>query len=339
MRPRPALLRCVLIIICLIAPAAAWRASATDVQRLAFSVTLADGSPCTVVGYLYSEGALAGKPLQVAVHGATYNHGYWDFPGVNGRSYSYARYMAKRGFAVLAIDQVGAGESCKPGFPNGPGYPVTLYDTAGALKQVVEAMRSGSNGAGHAFDRVVLVGHSAGSVNVIYTQAAWHVADAIVVTAARHLVAPLQPPPGLQDLVAALLPFPYFLVPPDIRSALFHHLPSMDPDVVALDNATADFWTNGQLITTFMAFLDPSIDRVGDVTGPALVQLGEFDGLFRAGSDAIEEALWTGTKVKVRTLPNVGHDFNLSLDAERGWSRIAEWVRETLAESGVGQGS
>ncbi len=32
------------------------------------------------------------------------------------------------------------------------------------------------------FDRIVLVGHSAGSVNVIYAQATWHVADAMRLT-------------------------------------------------------------------------------------------------------------------------------------------------------------
>ena len=332
MNVRLALVRSTLLIAALLAPRLVPNAGATEAHRLSFNVSLADGAPCTVVGYLYYEGSLDAKPLQVAVHGATYNHTYWDFPAVNGQSYSYARYMTNLGYAVLAVDQVGAGESCRPGFPDAPGFPVTLADTAGALKQVVDAMRSGANGSGKAFSTIVLVGHSAGSINVIYAQAQWQIADAIVVTAARHLVAPLQAPPGLQDLVVALLPYSYFSLPPEIRTALFHYLPAVDPAVVSLDNETADLWTNGQLVTTFMAFLNPAIDQVGQVTGPALVQLGEFDALFPAGAAHIEEALWASTKVKVRTLPGIGHDFNLALDRERGWARIAEWVNETLTE-------
>jgi pimeloyl-ACP methyl ester carboxylesterase len=303
--------------------------SPIDVDRLTFSTILPDGSSCEVVGYLYSTGGLDEGPLQVAVHGATYNHTYWDFPSINGRDYSYARYMAARGHSVLAVDQVGAGESCKP--DAGPsGLAVTLDDTAVALKQIVDAMRSGANPAGNAFDRIVLVGHSAGSVNVIYVQATWHVADAIVVTAARHLVPPLTVPPGLIDLVVSLLPYPYFSLPAPLRSVLFHYAPVVDPDVLAYDDATSDFWTNGQLVTTFNAFLDPSIDRVGQVTGPALVQLGEFDALFPAGVHEVEAALWTSTHVKVRALPGIGHSFNLHLDRERGWTRIYEWIEETL---------
>jgi hypothetical protein len=153
--------------------------AAVQRDRLVFPVALADGTPCAVVGYLYYDGTPAGRPLQVAVHGATYNHSYWDFPDVNGQRYSY---------------------------------------------------------------------------------------------------------------------------------------------------------TNGQLVTTFMAFRDPGIDRVGEVTGPALVELGEHDTLFPSGSEEIETAVWAGTKVKVRALPEVGHAFNLALDRKRGWDRIAEWVTDTLSD-------
>jgi hypothetical protein len=81
-----------------------------------------------------------------------------------------------------------------------------------------------------------------------------------------------------------------------------------------------------------MAFLDPGIDRVGEVTGPVLVRLGEHDTLFPSGSEEIETALWAGTKVKVRALPEVGRAFNLALDRRHGWHRIAEWVIDTLSD-------
>ena len=96
MNVRLALVRSILLTTALFAPSLVPNAGATEVHRLSFNVSLADGTRCTVVGYLYYEGSLDAKPLQVAVHGATYDHTYWDFPTVNGQSYSYARFMARK---------------------------------------------------------------------------------------------------------------------------------------------------------------------------------------------------------------------------------------------------
>ena len=46
------------------------------------------------------------------------------------------------------------------------------------------------------------------------------------------------------------------VLPAAKQTALFHCPRSADPGVIALDNATADQWTNGQLLTTFFAFLN-----------------------------------------------------------------------------------
>src|SRR5689334_16530074 len=66
--------------------------SSIKVERLVFPVVLSTG-PANVVGYFYYHGSYQNRPLQVLLHGATYNHTYWDFPAVNGEGYSYARYM------------------------------------------------------------------------------------------------------------------------------------------------------------------------------------------------------------------------------------------------------
>lgn len=306
------------------------------VEKVTFPVTVG-GQAYEIVGYLYYEHSLDKRPLQVLVHGATYNHTYWDFPYPEAGSaeYSYARYMAARGYSVLAIDQLGAGESSKPAPvfdpTTGLNIAVTLYDTASAIHQVLTALRSGDNPIDRAFDRIVLVGHSAGSVNAIYVQATWHDADALVVTAARHLVPPLAAPPGLDALVLALLPYPYFPLDATIRTALFHSAAHADAEVLDLDNATSDLWTNGQLLTTFMGFLNPAIDQVGQVTGPVLMQLGEFDALFPAGQHEIETALWhPDAKLKIKDIARIGHSFNLHYRREASWEQIDEWIRETL---------
>ncbi|MFY0579631.1 alpha/beta hydrolase [Cystobacter fuscus] len=84
------------------------------VERRTFPVRLSDGHVYNLVGYLYYQGSLKNKPVQILVHGITYNHDYWDLPEINRQDYSYARYMARQHYAVLALDLLGTGESDKP---------------------------------------------------------------------------------------------------------------------------------------------------------------------------------------------------------------------------------
>ena len=296
------------------------------VDFVQFPVTLSDGNVYTVAGYLYYHGSHQNRPLQVVVHGGTYNHLYWDVPGIGGREYSYARYMAARKYAVLAIDQLGTGASSKP-----DGDFLTLQETASSLHQVLASLRTDANPAGHRFERVALVGHSFGSINSILTQAAHRDADALVVTGLGHVPHELPIP---AELIGQLAQFPYFTLPAEARAALFYHAPAADPAVIAYDNANmVDNLTRGQLFTTFFAIFNPAADRVGEVQGPVLVQLGENDALFSSAYAAGEAAFWqSASSVTVQSLPNVGHDFNTHLDHEEGWRQIEAWLSTAMPE-------
>jgi pimeloyl-ACP methyl ester carboxylesterase len=286
-----------------------------------------------VAAYFYYHGSYQNRPLQILVHGATYNHTYWDFPPVNGVGYSYARYMAAQKYAVLALDLPGTGESDHPA-----GEALTLFEQASAIRQVIDAMRSGANPVAHQFNSIVLVGHSAGSIAATVAQENGHPADALVITASRHLIdGVLALPvtqfvlPKLLELAAAFDGVPYFLLPIGARAELFYYPPSADQDVIDLDNDTADQWTNGQLRSTFAAFLFPSIDQPELVTGPVLIQLGTNDALFPADLPDVERALWDNASVEIQTLTDIGHDFNLHLNPAEGWQGIDAWIRANVA--------
>lgn len=295
------------------------------VKRLDFSVSLSDGNTYTIAGFLYYNGSFRNRPLQVLVHGGTYNHKYWDVPTINGQSYSYARFMAEQGYALLAIDQLGAGESSKPA-----GDFVTLNETTLSLHQVLVQMRSGNNPLDYAFQQIVLVGHSFGSINSIFVQGTYHDADALVVTALGHVPHELPIPP---DLIIELAQFPYFPLPAPARSALFYYPDAADSEVIAYDNLNlADLLTRGQLFTTFAAVFNPAADRVGAVTGPVLVQLGEHDALWPSLYAGGEAAYWTNaSSITVQSLPGIGHSFNTHLDNKTGWRMIDQWISSTLA--------
>lgn len=119
--------------------------------------------------------------VQVLVHGWTYGRRYFDSPFEPDR-YSYVRAANKNGYATLAIDRLGAGCSL---------HPLSLFDTldnhVAVVHQAVQALREGT--FGHTFDKVVLVGHSLGSI-ISATTAGRHPedADALITTGYAHLV-------------------------------------------------------------------------------------------------------------------------------------------------------
>lgn len=294
------------------------------VERRVFPVTLPDGGRYDLVGYLYHRGSPRKRPLQVLLHGTTYDHGYWDFPAINGRDYSYIRFMARRGYALLAIDLPGSGESDRP-----PGDVVTLAALGDAIHQVMVQLRAGASGPGHGFRRVALVGHSLGSQVATWTQAVHGDADALVTTAMGHVPHPLPIPPALfQDWAR----FPYFGLGPELRAQLMYSLPDVDAEVVAYDSGhNTGQIPRGVLLTAMAGTFDPSVTRVGEVTGPVLVQLGEHDLLFPATYAAAEAAQWPSAScVTVQSLPNMGHAFNLHLGHEAGWRQIDAWLAAKL---------
>lgn len=294
------------------------------VKRLTFPVTLSDGSAAEVVGYLYYKGSFHNRTLLLAVHGANYNHKYWDVPTINGHEYSFARYMAERKYAVLAIDQLGVGESTKPA----DGDAVTLDQTASGIHQVITRLRSGENATGYGFGRVVTVSHSLGSINAVYEQATYHDADAVITTGMGH-VAHTIPVPA--ELIAELSQFEYFAVPGELRPVMFYYAPGADPEVIQYDrDHLADTLARGQLTTGILPgfVFDMTALCVGQVTGPVLVQLGEFDGLFPALLADQEAAAFTSaSSVTVQPLAGVGHDFNTHYRNHEGWRLMDEWLR------------
>jgi pimeloyl-ACP methyl ester carboxylesterase len=312
------------------------------VDRLAFPVTLSDGNSYTVVGYLYHEGRSAHAcTLQVVVHGATYDHQYWDMPSIGGHDYSYARYMADHGYDVLALDLPGAGESSKP-----DGDFFGLDEAASSLHQVVASLRTYSNPAGRGFGSIALVGHSNGSVTAIYAQGTYADADALVTTGWVHGCRGLPVDPT-DPLLGAALGTPYVSLPGFVRSSLFYYAPFADPDVIAYDNASLVnsmprhqfldlLGVHGDITARCSDGTATTLTRSQLVTEPVLVQAGEYDlAIAPAGivNNAPTEASFysASSSVTVQVLPDIGHSFNGHTTNHQGWTQIDGWLRQTLA--------
>ncbi|WP_146210124.1 alpha/beta hydrolase [Vitiosangium sp. GDMCC 1.1324] len=289
------------------------------VERREFPVRLSDGRSYKVVGYLYYQGSLKHRPVQILVHGITYNHAYWDLPEIDGNAYSYARYMARQQYAVLALDLPGTGESDKPN-----GDFLNLAESASAVHQVAQRLRATAEK--NTFETLVYVGHSNGALIATFAQALYHDAKAVVMTGwlnTRHEV-PVDP----AVLGALAQQGPYIQVPGDLRSALFYDVPHADPDVIAYDNQVADNVTRGQFLDLLTMLGSPELIPVQGITVPILVQLGENDLLASASYAQNEAQAYPRSPfVWVDKVPDIGHAVNGHYLRMRSWVMIDAWLR------------
>ena len=195
---------------------------------------------------------LIGKPktVQLLVHGATYNHRYWDFPGFDGK-YSYTAVANMAGYATLAIDRLGTGDSTRP-----PSAQVTYDAQISTINQVVQALRKGIGG--HKFQNVMLIGHSFGSAYSIGVAATYKSVDAVILTGNGHQVSKLTQQqsvdffhPANSEVRFSQLDAGYLTTIPGTRDdgGFLYDMSKADPKVVEQDEATKDVISTAEFST------------------------------------------------------------------------------------------
>src|SRR6266568_3346388 len=105
----------------------------TKCREVNIPVALTAGQPANqkIFAELCLPRGRAPQTVQLLVHGTTYNHTYWDFPDQVPK-YSYVDAAVRAGYAVLAIDRIGDGQSSHP-----PSSQITFPNTIYTLHQVV----------------------------------------------------------------------------------------------------------------------------------------------------------------------------------------------------------
>ncbi|MFD4596487.1 alpha/beta hydrolase [Streptomyces sp. NPDC058464] len=281
--------------------------------------------------------------LQILLHGATYDHRYWDWP-LEPQTYSYVRFATEYGSATLAVDRIGSGFSTRP-----PGRDNTVRAQARALSHLVRAARTGALG-GQAFSRVVLVGHSLGSV-LAAAEAAWYTdVDAVVLTGLMGIGttaedddprADLGFTPAVHDPVTGhltgLVDDAYLTVRTDLRVPMFYVQDNVHPDVLSLDERIKGVITRGEV-----SDMGTAAAAAREVRAPALVLIGEHDAMEidpatdSSGYAAVERlAPQAPGNFEFTVLPGVGHNINLHRSAPDAYRLIADWLDAT-AERAAG---
>ena len=311
---------------------------AVTCRRADVLVALARGEPAEflVAGELCaSERELrSGKTVQLLIHGATYNHDYWDFGTIDGVTYSYAREVAARGIATFDIDQIGTGGSSHP-----PSNLVTIDAAAYVAHQLVHALRDGTVGGAH-FDKVIVVGHSLGSVVAWEEAIRYADVDGVIVTGAAHSLpksfygshlSAFQSAVADPRFMKAGLDPGYLTTVPGLRAGLF------SPAFIPEDEQHKDVVSATEVATAI-----PTVASTATlaIQVPVLTILGSND-LLACGQEAqghrfncssgvavaTEEAPFYSKKAQIHAcvIPGAGHDLNLTRQHELEVSDVVAW--------------
>ncbi len=325
--------------------------SAIHVQDIKFPVTVL-GKEHTIAGVLYvnpsqhkicSHKATPRKvekcflklsTLQVLVHGWTYNHTYWDPYGAAKPGRSYARFMAKKGYVVLALDLLGTGQSSVP-----DGEKLNFTENVRSLVQVLSQIRAQQHLQKNDIRRIALVGHSGGTIlSVLTAGTAPQLADFVIATGWSYVPHQVFPQ---QVIDAALAQTPYIRFPSELRTQLFYYTPAAKPRQISFDNSQlADQLPHGAIregLRLLTALRDEELDvikavsLVDQVKVPVLVQLGDMDVIAPPLVPQNEKELYSGSPdVTVQVLENIGHSLNLHIGRKKGWRQINRWLKDQL---------
>jgi pimeloyl-ACP methyl ester carboxylesterase len=307
--------------------------------RYAVPVSLLPGAPAdqTISGDLCLPESGAATSVQLLVPGATYNSSYWNFPVTQ---YSYAKDMVDGGHAVFAVDRLNTGNSSKAA-----PLAVTVDADAYTMHQVVGALKAGQVG-GHSFSKVVITGHSLGSIISVKEAGVYHDVDGVILTGYGHF-------PNLAGLPDyALLQFfgpiraddpspsPYIknqpagelTTEPGARQKYFYSEGDYDPAILKLDEDTKDVSTVGEFTSVVELITGPS----NLITAPVFMASAEHDATFNCGLDQchdattlknVESLRFTGTpSFETFVLPGSGHSMNLASNAHVFFDAASSWI-------------
>jgi len=285
-----------------------------------------------------------GGTVQLLIHGAAYNHGYWDFGIVNGVEYSYARDVAAHGFPTFALDLIGAGDSSHP-----PSDQVTNEVTAYVAHQIVQGLRSGSAngttlGLPVPFAKVIIVGHSLGSVTVWQEATTYGDVDGVIVTGAAHAVTnqfltsnALYPAVNDSKFAKSGLDQGYLTTVPGTRAALYFSSPDVDPAVIAADEARKDVVSGADLTTGLpvvtstatLAINVPVLDILGsnDFTTCGLSSQGVIFDCSSGTKVATQDAPFYSPAARLHAcvIPGSGHSVNLAVNHRLAAADAVAW--------------
>ncbi|MDI1461131.1 alpha/beta hydrolase [Catellatospora sp. KI3] len=291
-------------------------------------------------GELCYRGPRQPRTVQLLVHGAGYNHVYFDIPYGDGY-YSYVRAATLVGYATFNVDRIGAGRSSHPASPlvNIAGGSVALHDA-------ITALRSGAV-SGTGFGKVIWVGHSYGSIYGWKEISTYHDVDAFINTAALHVfnqphlnanIFPNFYGAAADPAFAGLGLDPGYLTSkPDMRHLMYYVPETSDAGALAADEANKDVVSYTQLTDlAAIVALPPASALTQGITVPTLIVNGQADPMHCSAvaqdcssSEVVQqfESQYYPAQARLRTvlIPDTGHNTVTSTTSPYSTAVMLAW--------------
>lgn len=289
--------------------------------------------------------------VQILSHGATYNKLYWTglgLPGDEAKPYDWTRFATDQGYAVLAIDRPGAGNSS---------HPDPLLETQASLEaevihQIVLQLRNGE--LGKEFSKVAYVGHSMGSlIGMRETQLHPQDFDALILTgwsanfvenfpkilAGILLPAPAELPGRFGDVAPLYL---VLTLQEIVRNFFYGPVGTFDPAIEQFNWETRDAVGLGELVSILAGTTETTY------SGPVHIIDGELDAAFCSpggkcaqGENAPPgntEPLFPNAKnFTYDLIMNTGHCLNVHHNAKETFTAAHDFLRKEFLQT-YGQG-
>ncbi|MBO0872764.1 MAG: alpha/beta hydrolase [Pseudonocardia sp.] len=296
-----------------------------------------DSRKYKVWGQLCTQRALdATQPVQVLIHGGSYNHTYWDWP-YQPDKYSYVSAATKKGFATLNVDRLGNGYSDHP-----PSVALNFRVAGYVVHQLVQYLRKGA--LGPSFQTVVLNGHSMGGLTAQHEASEYRDVNAVITTGVGHRFLGFQPlatavyPSELDSKFGlakfGLLPG-YLTTIPGKRTQIFVGSGKYDPAISKYEEANKDVVSTTELTAITADSYDPSITR--GITAPVLFALGQHDLLWCP--TALTEDCYTypgmknehsfynpATRFTSYVVPGAAHSVNMNTTNTLFYDKTFDWL-------------
>ena len=276
--------------------------------------------------------------------GGYLGRGYFDLQVEGDDSYSFAGFMAARGFVTLSLDHLGSGESSQPE----DGYAVTLERVVNAnrwaMEQVLEELRTPDPGGGRPdFGSLpsVGVGHSMGSALSVVQQAraASHAALLLFSFSARGLEPYLLPGEkkfatrpeetwaNLPELARARFSTPYPRVggrSGEASEAAFGTGTAEAAAVRALKRCGTNLVAQPGLLSMIPGGYAPF---AAQVAVPVFVGTGDRD---LTGPQEANDAFPRAPEFVAYTLEDCWHCHHVARTRHRLWERASRWIRSVV---------
>jgi alpha-beta hydrolase superfamily lysophospholipase len=309
---------------------------------LALDVSDAAGERATQAAWLFLPGEPADtRAVVICFHGASYDKHYWHYEMPGYPDYSFATHLAARGYVVIAVDHLGAGQSTDPR----PGRPrnLALLASAGAdvVRQVREQVAQGSLAPGVPVTSPVIgVGHSLGAAVVITMQERARSFDGVALLGLGIHISDVQESPldhstqAAEDMEASLRTS--FGVEKDAVSMMLprglvrqvFHAPDVPDAVVTFDDALQSRTSvRAGAETVTQGFL---AEAAGAIDVPVLLAFGTVVDM-SDNPHAEPRNYPRSPDVTLYMVQGAGHCHNLAGKRQALWDRIASWIPATAA--------